>query len=200
MAFSKYFAKRVWLDGYCFDSEMEADYYKQLKEREAKEEIDHLVIHPMFMLQEGFTKDKKYFNAINYEADFKFTVREPYSGINYVGEHFTSTKFVQKVVDIKGMLTDDFIIKQKLFEKKYPEYHLEVLAKDIDGQFKPIDEVKANRKERKKIRKKNKKEKEWLEYDELKLKPKRTIKQEARFQELAIVYANKKHKKVKGVK
>lgn len=194
---AKYFAKKVWLDGYCFDSEMEAEYYRLLKEREKKGEIHYLSIHTVFPLQDSFTKNGRTIGGIYYEADFSYYEETIERGINNVGEEYMKTKLTYHVVDIKGFLTDEFLIKQKLFEKAYPNYRLEVLAKDIDGQFKPIDEVKKARKERKKVRKANKKEKEWLEYDTLKLKAKRTPKQEARLSELAIIYANKKHRKVK---
>lgn len=182
---AKYFAKKVWLDGYCFDSEMEAEYYQLLKEREKKGNITLLKVHPSTTLQSSFTKNGKDYHGIYYEADFAFI-------------DFTIDGSKNRMVDIKGYLTDEFLIKQKLFEKLYPEMELEVLAKDIDGQFKPIDEVKKARKERKKVRKANKKEKEWLEYDTLKLKPKRTPKQEARLSELSVIYATKKHRKVKS--
>ena len=193
------FAKKVWIDGYCFDSEQEADYYKLLKEREAKGEISCLSIHKEFCLQPSFQKNGKLWGGIFYEADFCFYENyEKGLAVNNVGEEYETIISRYRIIDIKGFITDEFIIKQKLFEKAYENWTLEVLAKDIDGQFKPIDEVKKNRKERKKQRKANKKEKEWLEYDTLKLKPKRTAKQEARLSELAITYANKKRRKVKA--
>lgn len=195
------FAKKVWVDGYCFDSEQEADYYKLLKQREEKGEISCLEIHKEFCLQQGFVKNGKIITPICYEADFCFyeNFRKGVV-VNNVDEDYETIISDYRIIDIKGFITDEFVIKQKLFEKAYHNWTLEVLAKDIDGQFKPIDEVKKNRKERKKQRKANKKEKEWAEYDTLVAKPKRTPKQEARLSELAVVYANKKHKKPRKAK
>ena len=93
------------LDDMKFDSQMEADYYLLLKEKQAKGEIENLKIHPRYELQPKFTlANGKVIDPIYYEADFEFNEKGKLSKI---------------VVDVKGMITDDFALKWKMFDYKF---------------------------------------------------------------------------------
>lgn len=96
------YAKKVERDGYKFDSEMEYQYYLILKDRLVKGEIKNLVIHPQYELQrEFYNGNGRLHKAIIYEADFVF-----YD--NVMGK--------TRYIDVKGMMTDDFLLKWKLFD------------------------------------------------------------------------------------
>lgn len=101
---SKYHNKKMEIDGHRFDSIKEAMHYKELKARLDAGEISDLMLQPKFELQEGFRYDGKAERAIYYVADFMY--REDGKTI---------------VVDVKGMKTDVYKIKRKLFLYKFPE-------------------------------------------------------------------------------
>ena len=107
---SKYKNKKTQIDMYVFDSAKEAKRYKELKLLEQAGEISNLVLQPRFLLQEGFKKNEKTYRKIEYIADFQY---------NENGKTI--------VEDVKGLQTDVFKIKHKLFEKKYPELELKII-------------------------------------------------------------------------
>jgi len=101
----KYNAKKVVVDGIKFDSKKEAKRYIELKTLEKVGKIRELKLQPVFLLQEGFYRNGKAIRQITYRADFE-----------YIDERG------QRVVeDVKGVKTDVYKIKKKLFLKKYPE-------------------------------------------------------------------------------
>lgn len=108
---TKYNAKRVTVDGHTFDSRKEAERYCELKMLEKAHVIKGLDIHPVYMLQEHFKHDGRWERAITYEADFR-----------YIEEG----KVI--VEDVKGMKTDVYKIKRKLFLKRYGD---EVVFKEV---------------------------------------------------------------------
>lgn len=114
---SKYKNKKVKIDGYTFDSKAEARYYNELKLRARSGDIKAFKLQPRYRLQDAFEKDGKKHRAIDYVADFEI-------------HHLDGSI---EVVDVKGMLTQVFKIKQKMFEKKYP-YKL-TLVKWQNGRF-----------------------------------------------------------------
>lgn len=99
---NKYNAKKVKLDGYTFDSMMEADHYCELKLLERAKVIRDLKVHPAYILQEPFIYQGRKERAIKYEADFSY-----------------EEDGRQVVEDVKGMRTDAYKIKRKLFLYKY---------------------------------------------------------------------------------
>jgi hypothetical protein len=121
------FAKKVEADGYKFDSEMEYQYYLELKKRLEDKTIRDLEIHPLFELQPTFTKTGKTWKAIHYEADFKF---------------FDMLTSSLRIVDVKGMVLPEFEIHRKMFEFKYPDYNLEVLKYSKTTGWVDIDSYK----------------------------------------------------------
>ena len=107
---SKYKNKKTQIDMYVFDSAKEAKRYIELKLLERAGEISNLELQPRFLLQESFKKNGKTYRKIDYVADFKYI-----------------EKGKTKVEDVKGLQTDVFKIKHKLFEKKYPDLELRII-------------------------------------------------------------------------
>lgn len=114
---SKYGNKKVEIDGHVFDSRAEAKYYNQLKLRERAKDILFFRLQPRFRLQDGFEKKGVKHRPIDYVADFEI--------------HHKDGSI--EVVDVKGVKTQVFLIKQKMFEKKYP--HKLTLVKWEKGRF-----------------------------------------------------------------
>lgn len=100
---SKYNAKKVVIDNIKFDSKAEAAYYKQLKLLKMTGEVVSFDLQPEFILQDSFVKNGKKYHAIKYRADFL---------VRYKDGH-------EELIDVKGMLTNEFILKRKLFEMRY---------------------------------------------------------------------------------
>ena len=95
---------------YIFDSTKEAKRYRELELLEMAGEISNLELQPRFLLQESFRKNGKTYRKIEYVADFKYI-----------------EKGKTIVEDVKGLQTDVFKIKHKLFEKKYPDLELRII-------------------------------------------------------------------------
>lgn len=99
---NKYNAKKTIVNGIKFDSKAEATRYKILKKREAIGEISGLTLQPRFTLQEKFKHGGKTIRKIEYIADFEYT------------------KDGQQIVeDVKGVKTDVYKLKKKIFLMKY---------------------------------------------------------------------------------
>lgn len=107
---NKYRNKKVIVDDYIFDSIQESKRYKELKLLLKVGKIQDLELQPHFLLQESFRKNGKTYRKIEYIADFKY---------------IENGKTI--VEDVKGLQTDVFKIKHKLFEKKYPELELRII-------------------------------------------------------------------------
>lgn len=101
---TKYRAKKTVIDGIKFDSKKEAKRYIVLKALEGKGEIEKLMLQPRFLLQEGFRKNGKAYRKIEYVADFMYE---------------QDGKLI--IEDVKGIKTDVYKLKQKLFEKRYQD-------------------------------------------------------------------------------
>ncbi|PSJ32006.1 hypothetical protein UF10_04945 [Peptostreptococcus russellii] len=91
------------LDGILFDSKKEAERYSELKMLERANLITNLELQPKFLLQEKFEYNGKVIRKIEYIADFK-----------YIDEKGNTV-----VEDVKGLKTDVYNIKKKLFLNKY---------------------------------------------------------------------------------
>ena len=108
----KYKNKKTQVDMYLFDSVLEAKRYKQLALLERAGEIKNLKLQVPFLLQESFRKNGKTYRKIEYIADFVYEEN---------GQTI--------VEDTKGIKTDVFKIKQKLFEYKYPNLSLKIVTR-----------------------------------------------------------------------
>lgn len=101
---NKYSNNKTIIDGIKFDSKKEATRYSQLKLLERAKEINNLTIQPKYELQEHFRDNTGVMQkAITYTADFSYIYKDKVY-----------------VEDVKGMKTDVYKIKKKLFLKKYP--------------------------------------------------------------------------------
>lgn len=131
---SKYNNKKVVYAGITFDSKAERDYYLYLLDLKQRGIVTDIQLQPSFLLQEKFRKNGKLHREITYKADFEVT---------YADGHV-------EIIDVKGMVTKDFAIKQKLFEYKYPELRLLLVAySQIDGGWIELSELKKARSSRK---------------------------------------------------
>lgn len=107
---NKYRNKKVIVDDYIFDSIQESKRYKELKILEKSGKIQNLELQPHFLLQESFKKNGKTYRKVEYIADFKYI-----------------EKGKTIIEDVKGIQTDVFKLKHKLFEKRYPDLELRII-------------------------------------------------------------------------
>jgi hypothetical protein len=110
---NKYRNRKIVVDNIRFESNLEATRYRQLKLLQRAKQISNLRLQVPFLLQEGFKKNGTTHRKIEYIADFVYEENG------------------QTVVeDAKGMKTETFKIKQKLFEYKYPELNLKIITRE----------------------------------------------------------------------
>ena len=102
---SKYNAKKVEIDGIKFDSKAEGEFYLHLKQQVTERQILGFERQKRMLLQEGFSVEgvKGKIRPIFYVVDFIVTEND--GTLTYV--------------DVKGMETDVFKLKKKLFMKRY---------------------------------------------------------------------------------
>lgn len=93
---------------------MESEYYPILLKKMQQNEIKDLQLQKVFILQESFSHKGKTVRAITYKADYFYL-------------DVKSDK--QYVIDIKGVETDVFKLKYKMFIKKYPDIEFLKLRK-----------------------------------------------------------------------
>ena len=111
---NKYGNVKTKLDGITFDSKLEANRYAELKLLERAGEIQQLKLQPKFTLQDAFEKNGKKYRAIVYIADFMY---------------FDNSKRKWIVEDTKGMKTDVYELKKKLFEYKFKNYEIKEITR-----------------------------------------------------------------------
>lgn len=98
---------------YVFDSVRESQRYKELKLLERAGTITDLELQPRFLLQDSFKKNGRTFKKIEYVADFQY---------------IENGKTI--VEDVKGLQTDVFKLKHKIFEKVYPDLELKIIKQE----------------------------------------------------------------------
>jgi len=103
---NKYNARKVWIDGICFDSQAEADYYCQLKLLLRAGAIEGFCRQARFVVTEGKNDEK----GTEYVTDFV---------VFYPDKTY-------RIIDVKGMETPAFKLKVKSFREKYPKLRLEL--------------------------------------------------------------------------
>lgn len=101
---NKYNAKKTKIDGITFFSAKEAKFYQKLKIRQQSGEITGFCLQPKFILIEGTDTESK----TEYRADFIV--------------FYPDGKY--EIIDTKGVQTDVFKLKLKLFKSKYPQLDL----------------------------------------------------------------------------
>ena len=105
MKTSKFRAVKIMIDDHVFPSILESKFYIFLKKNMKGLGIKSFEIQVTFELQEKFKKYAKSIRAITYTPDFKLT----YNNGDVV------------YIDTKGKVTEEFKIKQKLFDFKFPQ-------------------------------------------------------------------------------
>lgn len=101
---SKYHAKKTVVDGITFDSRKEADRYIVLKGMEEDRTIGDLRRQVRYELIPAFDVDGKHYRPVFYVADFVYVDKETGKTV---------------VEDVKGMRTDVYKLKSKLFARRY---------------------------------------------------------------------------------
>lgn len=99
---SKYHAKKTVVDGVTFDSKREANRYLVLKGMEEDGTIKDLRRQVRYELVPAFDVDGRHYRPVYYVADFVYVED---------GE--------EVVEDVKGMVTDVYRLKSKLFARRY---------------------------------------------------------------------------------
>lgn len=99
---SKYHAKKTCVDGITFDSKREADRYLVLKGMEEEGAIEDLRRQVRYELIPAFDVDGRHYRPVFYVADFVY--REDGHEV---------------IEDVKGMRTDVYRLKSKLFARRY---------------------------------------------------------------------------------
>lgn len=99
---SKYHAKRTSVDGIVFDSKREADRYLVLKGMEKDGAIEDLRRQVRYELVPAFDVDGRHYRPVYYVADFVYVED---------GKEICE--------DVKGMRTDVYRLKSKLFACRY---------------------------------------------------------------------------------
>lgn len=101
---NKYRNKKVVIDNIKFDSQLEANRYVELKLLQRAKQISNLRLQVPFVLQEGFKKNGRTYQAIKYIADFVYE---------------ENGQTIVEDVKSKATMTELYKVKKKLFEKKY---------------------------------------------------------------------------------
>lgn len=101
---SKYHARKTTADGVTFDSRKEADRYLVLKDMEEDGAIENLRRQVRYELVPAFDVDGRHYRPVYYVADFVYMDKE------------TGREVVE---DVKGMMTDVYKLKSKLFARRY---------------------------------------------------------------------------------
>lgn len=99
---SKYHAKKTVVDGITFDSKREADRYLVLKSMEEDGAIEDLRRQVRYELIPAFDVDGRHCRPVYYVADFVYVEDGK-----------------EVVEDVKGMRTDVYRLKSKLFARRY---------------------------------------------------------------------------------
>ncbi|MFT8313201.1 MAG: DUF1064 domain-containing protein [Clostridium sp.] len=112
---SKYNSKKITVDGICFDSKDEAEYYKYLKMRKAKGDILNFELQPKFVIIPKFKYKDKTEREATYTLDF--TVYNLDGTIEYI--------------DIKGFATHDGLLKYKLLKSLHQDLNFKWIARSL---------------------------------------------------------------------
>lgn len=103
----KYNNRKTWIDGICFDSRKEADYYQELKLLQQIGEIKGFCRQPEFLIVDGDVEHR----AITYKADF-------------IIFHHDGTF---EIIDVKGYESEQWKRTEKMFRLRYPDLELKII-------------------------------------------------------------------------
>ena len=105
----KYGNRKVEIDGFMFDSRLEAQRYVELTLMERAGEITDLRLQPEFILIPSFKKNGVTYRKTAYRADFSY---------------FDTRAGKVVIEDTKGFKTQEYRLKKKLFEYQYPDLEI----------------------------------------------------------------------------
>lgn len=111
---SKYGAKKTQVDNINFHSQAEAKRYRELMLLKRAGEVVEVVLQPSYVLMPGFRHKAtgKRVQPITYKADFLVT---------YADGH-------QEIEDVKGVQTEVYRIKKKLFMNLHPDLYIKEVS------------------------------------------------------------------------
>lgn len=114
MVKSKYGAKKTQVDGIRLDSKAEAQRYRELMLLKRAGEVTEVILQPSYTLMPGFKHKAtgERVQPIKYRADFLVT---------YADGH-------QEIEDVKGVKTEVYRIKKKLFMSLYPDLYIKEVS------------------------------------------------------------------------
>lgn len=146
------------VDNIKFDSITESLYYKYIRDNKDKLSIKEYELQPEFILQE---KHMLIDNKVIIPKDDKELkkLQRKYPGctvqpIKYIADFLiTYNDGKQEVIDVKGIKTADFKIKEKMFNFKYPQYgklKCVSLYKDNWYEWEELQQIKKEEKNKKK--------------------------------------------------
>ncbi len=159
--------KKTTIDGITFDSKMESDYYVYLKAEKAAKRIKSFELQPEFILQpKHFIMNGKV--HIETDSDYKEMdkLRKKHNkenpdnkiGIIQAIKYISDFLIVYaddsiKTIDVKGIKTTDFKLKEKMFNFKYPDMNLECVVWDGPSkswlEYSRYEQAKKDRKKAK---------------------------------------------------
>ena len=111
----KFNNEEIIVDGIKFDSKLESERWKYLRLLEQAKEIKELRRQVKFELQPSFKKNGITIQSINYIADFTY---------------YDLNKKKLIIEDTKGFKTNEYKIKKKLFEYKFPDLEITEIRKE----------------------------------------------------------------------
>ena len=112
--YSKFKSSKITVDGVTYDSKLEFNVYRTLKDWLEPFPEFSVERQVTFELQPKFRINGKMIRAITYTADFCIYVRLYHPEVNAYGD----PKLLY-VIDAKGLETEVFKVKKKLFAYKY---------------------------------------------------------------------------------
>jgi hypothetical protein len=133
-----------------FDSKAEAEYYLILKEKLDAGEILKLILQPRYTILKEFIKHGKKWSKAEYVADFE---------VHYADRI--------DVIDVKGLETETFKLKWKMFEANYPDLRLTCIKKvQKYGGWITLEDYQKRKAQEKKLAKEKAKNPNQMDLDE----------------------------------
>lgn len=117
---NKYYAKRTTVDGIEFHSKKEARRYQQLKLLEKAGTICDLKRQVKYeLIPAQYIDGKCVERAVTYTSDFEYYVLKDLRQKTVMADHRSKTVGEHIVEDVKGVRTNEYVIKRKLMLHKY---------------------------------------------------------------------------------
>lgn len=111
-------------EGIVFDSKLECQAYIALRNNLA--DLKQVKLQDPFLLQEDYVMEGKKIRGIRYIADFVIgNSRRMFEDSPVIGNTL--------VIDVKGMATQEFKLKRKMFEKRYGKIWIIKTLKELSN-------------------------------------------------------------------